>query len=213
LAFSSAIPAYTNSSFLESITNEKMVGIIYSFGSILSLLALVSIPKFLRRYGNYKVTFFFTIAYFLDLLGLAFLHNIFFVLFCFIITGAISTVIYFNLDVFVEHNSTDIETGRIRSVYLTCMNFAWLLSPFLAGIIVGESSYKNIYFVVALIIIPIIFIVSSSLKNFKDPEYKTFNIFESIRGLGEYKNIKNIIFSSFLLQFFILGWWYIFQYI
>jgi MFS family permease len=201
-AFSSAIPAYTNSSFLKSITNEKIVGVIYSVGSILSLIALVSIPKFLKKFGNYKVTLFFTVLNFINFLCLAFLPNIYLVLFCFIVSGAMSTIIYFNLDVFIEHNSLDRKTGGIRSIYLTCINLAWLVSPWIAGIIVNEFFYRRIYFVVALIMIPIILIVSKNLKNFKDPEYKTFNLIETIKSIKLEKNIKNIIFSSFLLQFF-----------
>ena len=217
-AYTSAIPAYVNSSFLESITNEKSVGVIYSIGSILSLVALISIPKFLKRFGNYKVTVFFTVFNFFNFLCLAFLPNNSLVLFCFIISSAMSTIIYFNLDVFIEHNSENIQTGRIRSIYLTCINLAWLVSPWMAGIIVNQYYYRRIYFVVALIMVPIIFIISRNLKDFKDPEYKTFDITETIKSISLEKNIKNIIFSSFLLQFF-YAWMivytpiYLYQYI
>ncbi|MFH1454751.1 MAG: MFS transporter [bacterium] len=200
-AFTSAIPTYVNSSFLKSLTSEQAIGIFYAIGSVFSLISLIFIPKVLKKYGNYKVTLFLTILYFLNFLGLAFIQNIFPVLFCFMISGAMATAIYFNIDVFIEHNSLNEKTGGIRSVYLTCINLAWLLSPWIAGIIVGESSYRKIYFVAALITLPIILIVSSNLKNFKDPEYKVFNILETIRSINN-KNIKNIIISSFLLQLF-----------
>lgn len=201
-SFSSSIPAYINSSFLTSMTNGNLVGIIYSVGSVLSLTALISVPRFLKRYGNYKVTVFIAIAYFLDLLGLAFIPNTYLVIFCFVISGSMATIIYFNLDVFLEHNSSDAKTGRIRSVYLTCLNFAWVLSPWLAGIIIDEFSYRKIYLFVSLLIIPIILIISSSLKNFKDPEYKTFDVLETIKSVNTDKNIKNIWTSSLLLQIF-----------
>lgn len=201
-AFSSSIPAYINSSFLKSITNESVVGILYTIGSIFSLAFLIFIPKILKKYGNYKVTLFLVIAHFLNFLCLAFLQNIYLIIICFMLSGAIATIIYFNLDVFIEHHSSNILTGSIRSIYLTCINLAWLLSPWLAGIIVGESSFRNIYFIVALIMIPIILIVSSSLKDFKDPEYKTFDVMATIKSIDTNKNIKNIIISGLLLQSF-----------
>lgn len=201
-AFTSAIPAYINSSFLESITNEQLIGIFYTIGSIFSLATLIFIPKILKKFGNYKVTLFLTILYFLNFLGLAFIPNVFLIIFCFLISGSMATVIYFNLDIFIEHNSTDIKTGSIRSIYLTCLNLAWLISPWLSGIIVSESSYRSIYLVVAFIMLPIILIVSSSLKNFKDPEYKTFDVIETIKSININKNIKNITFSSLFLQIF-----------
>lgn len=201
-AFTSAIPAYTNSSFIESITNKNAVGLIYSLGSVLSLITLISIPRFLKKYGNYKIAVSFAVIYFLNFLSLAFSPSIYFILFSFLISGSLTTIIYFNLDIFLEHDSNDQKTGGIRSLYLTSINLAWLISPWLAGTIVGDSSYRKLYFIVALIILPLIAIITSKLKDFKDPEYNIFNVNESIKSLNLYKNIKYIICSGFLLQFF-----------
>ena len=101
LAFTSAIPAYVNSSFLKSLVGEQAIGMFYAIGSVLTLFVLVSIPKLLKRYGNYKVILFSTILYLIDFLALAFIPNILFVLFFFLITGSIATIIYFSLDVFI----------------------------------------------------------------------------------------------------------------
>ncbi|MFH0755283.1 MAG: MFS transporter [bacterium] len=202
-AFTLAMPAYINSSFLKSLTNEKDIGIFYTTGAIFALIFLIFIPKILKRYGNYKVILFLAILYFLNFLGLAFFQNLFLILFCFIISGSMAIAIYFCIDVFIEHNSLNTKTGGIRSIYLTCINLAWLFSPCLAGIIIGESFYKKIYFIVALIMVPVILIILFNLKNFKDPEYKTFNILENIKSINTInKNIKKIIISNFLLQVF-----------
>jgi MFS family permease len=50
--------------------------------------------------------------------------------------------------------------------------------------------------------IPVILIIFSNLGGFKDPEYKTFNVFETIKNINVNQNIRNIIISSFLLQLF-----------
>ncbi len=202
LAFSSAIPAYINSSFIGGIVGTKFVGLIYSLGSILSLITLVLTPKLLIKYGNYKVILFYTVLYFLDFLGLAFTPNIFLLVFFFLITGSIATVIYYNLDVFLEHNSYDSGTGSIRSIYLTSLNLAWLVSPWISGLIVSESGYRKIYFIVSLIVLLMILVILSDFRDFKDPEYKKFSFVESIKSVEKYKNIEKIIFSSFILQFF-----------
>jgi MFS family permease len=201
-AFTTALPAYVNSSFLKSLTSEHAVGIFYIIGSIISLTALVFIPKILKKFGNYKVTLFVAVLFFLNFLSLAFNPNDYLVLLSFVLSGSMTTIIYFNLDIFVEHNSLDIKTGRIRSIYLTCINLAWLVSPWLAGMIVDGSYFRKVYLVVALIMIPIIIIVSSALKDFKDPEYRCVNLIETVKGLKDNKNIKNIWFSAILLQLF-----------
>ena len=201
-AFTTALPAYVNSSFLKSLTSEQAVGVFYIIGSVISLTALIIIPKILKRFGNYKVTLTVAVLFFLNFLSLAFNPNDYLVLLSFVLSGSMTTIIYFNLDIFVEHNSLDIKTGRIRSIYLTCINIAWLVSPWLAGMIVDGSYFRNVYFVVALIMIPIIIIVSSVLKDFKDPEYKCINVIETIKGLKDNGSIKNIWFSAILLQIF-----------
>lgn len=201
-SFTLAIPAYVNSSFLQSLTSEQAIGIFYTISSIFSLTTLILLPKVLKKYGNYKVILTFSILFFINFLGLVFFDNRFLLLACFLLVGSMATAILFCLDVFIEHNSLNVKTGSIRSIYLTCVNLAWLFSPWFAGVLVGESSYRVVYFVVALIMMPVILIISSSLSNFEDPEYKTFNIFETIKSINTNYNIKNIIISSFLLQFF-----------
>lgn len=201
-AFTSSLPAYINSSFLKSLTGEQAIGLIYTCGSIFSLIFLILIPKLLRRYGNFKITLFLIILYFLNFLGLAFGQNSIFVILCFMLSGALATTIYFNFDIFIEHHSLNNKTGNIRGLYLTSMNFAWLLSPWVAGTIAEEYTLKSIYFVSAIVMIPVIIIFLSGLKDFKDKEYKDFKLIETIRSIKNNKNIKNIIFSAFLLQTF-----------
>jgi len=201
-SFTVAIPAYVNSSFLKSFTSEQAVGIFYSVGSIFTLISLILIPRILKKYGNYRVTLFLAVLYFLNFFCIAFTQNIFVVIFCLILSWSLGTAFFFNIDVFIEHNSSNTKTGGIRSTYLTCVNLAWLISPWLAGMIIGESSYRRIYFVTALIMLPIILIISSNLKNFKDPEYNIFNVVKTIKSIKANKNIKDIIISGFLLQLF-----------
>ena len=201
-SFTLSIPAYVNSSFLESLTSEQAIGIFYTISSTFSLATLLFLPRLLKKYGNYKVILTFSILFFVNFLGLVSFDNRFLLLSCFLLMGSMSTAILFCLDIFIEHNSLNVTTGSIRSIYLTCVNLAWLFSPWFAGTLVVESSYRAVYFVVALIMMPVIFIISASLSNFEDPEYKTFNIFETVKSIDANHNIKNIIVSNFLLQLF-----------
>ena len=145
-AFTTSVPAYINSSFIESLTSEQAVGLFFSAGAIFSLVALIYIPKLLKKFGNYKVTLYLSVLYFFNFLGLALFQNLFLILLCFLLTGAIASVIYFNFDIFVEHNSNDRVTGGIRSIYLTCINLAWLFSPWIAGVIVEKYSFRITYY-------------------------------------------------------------------
>jgi len=201
-ALCSALPSYISSSFLSNFVGEKLVGLVFAVCSLATVLTFISIPKILRRFGNYKTATFVSIINLFSLLGLSFLNNIYEVLFCFVLTYATTTAIILCLDIFIEHNSTDNETGKIRSFYLTGINFAWLISPWLSGMIIGGESYWKVYFISSLLMIPIASLIFYNLKSFKDDEYKEFKVVSTIKEVLENKDIKHIFASSFLLNFF-----------
>lgn len=200
--FSTSLPYYVESSFLSGLTNEQIAGFIFAICSILTLVVFVFTPKLFRKFGNYKLTLYLCIITFISLLGIVFSKNIYIILSGFILSYIAITVIGLCMDVFVEHNSTNIDTGRIRSFYLTAVNFAWLLSPWLSGLLVGISSYSKAFLAAALIMIPTMFLISYNLKDFKDPKYDEINFLNTIKEVRADRNIKSIFAVNFLLQFF-----------
>jgi len=202
-ALRSALPSYINSTFLSGISSEKAVGIIYTLCSILTLFIFVFIlSKLLNKIGNYKIILFFLFINIISLFGLSVLKDNFLLILCFIVSYSATTISAFCLDIFIEHNSTDDNTGKIRSFYLTSINLAWLLSPWLASLIVNGDDYWKVYMTATAIMIPIFLIISYNLKNFKDKEYQHFNLFKTIKEVWKNKDIKCILASNFLLQSF-----------
>ncbi len=200
--FSTSLPYYVESSFLSGLTNEQITGFIFAICSILTLVVFAFAPKLFRKFGNYKLTMYLCAITFISLLGIVFSKNIYAILSGFILSYIAITTIGLCMDVFVEHNSTNIDTGRIRSFYLTAVNLAWLLSPWLSGLLVGVASYSKVFFAAALVMIPTMFMISYNLKNFKDPEYSEIRFLGTIREVWNNKNIKCIFATNFLLQFF-----------
>jgi MFS family permease len=201
-SLSRAIPAYVNSSFLSTFVGEKFVGLIFAICSIIALFVFYLIPKILKSLGNYKTTIYLSILSLVSLLGLSLFKNVYAVLICFIITYVTAVMISFCLDIFVEHHSTDGETGNIRSYYLTGINIAWLISPWLSGLILGVESYSRVYFVSALVMIPILLMISYNLRDFKDQEYRELKLLSTIKEIWKKKDIRCILVSNFLLSFF-----------
>ena len=202
VAFSIAIPAYINSTFLKEYTTEKFVGIIYTVGSFLTLLAFIYIPKILRKFGNYKTVFFLLLLQAILLLGLA-RSNIFLLIApIFIIYWTVVPLIKFNLDVFLESSSTDETTGRTRGIFFTSASLAWVIAPAIAGIILTNGDYWKIYIVAMLFTLPVFYFLRTQLKNFKDPEYDKVPFFNTLCEIWRRKNIYKIFMTSFLLWFF-----------
>lgn len=201
-AFSAALPAYVNSSFLGTITREQSIGFVYIFCAIFTLFAFAYTPRLLKKYGNYVTTISLLFVNMLALLGLAYFHNVFTIFVCFIATYVSATIIAFCFDIFLEHYSKNTNTGEVRSIYLTCINTAWLLSPWLSGLLIDQTNYWKVFLTAALVLIPTMFIILHTLKDFIDPEYTELHFLEATRDVFASPDIKGIFILNFLLQFF-----------
>lgn len=201
-AFSIAIPTYIISTFLSGYMPEKLVGLLYTIGSILTIISLIWIPILLKKIGNFKTTSLFLICNIVALLLLAFYQNLPIIILAFVTHLILTTIILFNLDIFLEHLSSDSSTGHIRGSFLSITNTAWLISPLIAGFILNDHDYWKIFLLSAIITTPILFLLSINFKKFKDPEYKQTPVWETIKTIYSRKNVFRIFFAQFILRFF-----------
>ncbi|MBU4480288.1 MFS transporter [Patescibacteria group bacterium] len=201
-ALNTAIPAYVSSSFLNQFAPEKVVGIFYTVASLLTLILLLLMPGILRKIGNYKTTLFLLSLHFVALLVIAFSPSVISIAIMFVLSLASINLLYFNFDVFLEHISLNEITGKIRGLYLTSGNTAWVISPLFVSFLLTNGDYWKIFFVSALLIIPVIFLLEKNLKKFKDPDYEKSDFWETLKILKRRKNVREILVSNFLLRFF-----------
>lgn len=211
-----ALTIYIDSSFLkDTITKtpsladtttwsdpEHMVGTVYTFASLLTLLGLLYSTRILRKIGNYRWTLTLFILHALLLLGLSIFQNGWLILPMFMIESALISILYFNFDIFLEKYSNDEHTGVIRGVFITVGSIAWLLPPMIAGRIVEHSGYGLLYFYGALLVIPIIVLLMRYLSDFRDMEYDDAPLFPTRKIFHANPNVWYGLASSLLLQFF-----------
>lgn len=196
-----AFLAYINSSFLSEVVGKDYVGLVFTGGAILSIIALNKMPLILNRFGNVKTALFLLVLEMASLAGLAF-FTAWFIVPLFVIHYALLILLKFNFDIFIEHFSNDKCTGGIRGAYLSLTSLAWVVSPIMVGAILSDSDFWKIYLISGLIIIPVMFIIHLNLRSIKDVRYETPAFLKSIKELYQNKNIYKIFSVSFLLQFF-----------
>jgi MFS family permease len=201
-ALHSAMPTYINSSYLSQFISESNVGVVYALGSILTIVFFIGIISFLKRFGDYRVTLVFIIAEFLATIGLAYSGYPFFAFLFFILSFVSISLLNFSMDIFLESFSTNTDTGRIRGTYLTVMNTAWVVSPFIASQILDTYGFRTVFIVVALVLVPVMFLMQHSLKNFRDPSYVAPKFTKSLGEAWDDINIRSVLVTQFLLQFF-----------
>lgn len=196
------LPVYLDSSFAATLVGEKGVGIVFAAGALLSILAFIGMPTFLRRFGNYQITLWFLAAELLSLLVLTFAPSPLILLAAFVVRFVAVALIGFNFDIFLEHHSTNLKTGEIRGIFLSTANLAWVLGPIFASLVLGSGSFARIYLAGAILLLPTFLILSSHFKRFRDPEYRRPHLRTTLREIARDRNIWRTFLSGFLLQFF-----------
>ncbi len=211
-----SLDMYVDSSYLKStilttpgfadthswMNPDNVIGALYTIASFITLLGLILAPRILRRFGNYKWTLSILIVHMLLLLGLAFSNTAWLVIPLFMVESALTSILYFNFDVFLEHYSKDENTGVIRGIFIAISSIAWFTPPFFAGIIVDHYGFSLIYLTGALLIIPTVIIMVLYMSGFKDMRYDAKTIALTPSDEKRKPDVARILWVQFFLQFF-----------
>ncbi len=121
----------------------------------------------------------------------------------FVIFSTTNSLVMFCIDIFIERFSDKTKMGKIRGLYLTIMNLAWVLSPlFAAFLITKEGGYRTIYIITLLLVTIMTIGLLFSVKTFKDKKYIRIPFLKACRYIREKYNMLAIMIINFTLQFF-----------
>ena len=197
-----AFTSYINSSFISISSTEKYVGLIYMLGSLASISALFFVPLMLRKMGGYKFLLWSSGLNALSLLFLSVLKTPAQIIFIFIFYFTLNNILIFALDEMLEIFSRNSSTGKVRGLYLTFVNLAWVIAQFFSGRTLAEFSFSTIY-VVGFIIMSVFFLTTLlSLESLRDPKYDKTFAWQSFKNFFTNKNLARSYKINFLLQFF-----------
>jgi MFS family permease len=202
-SFHYALPAYIESSFIaQFISTTKIVGYTFSIAAIFTVLLTFLYPHLLKRFGNYRLTLTMIGLEILALLALAFFSNPILVIGFFIAHQTLANIIFLNLDSFVERFSDDAVTGSIRTVFMTVLNIAVAVAPFIAGLMLTDHDFWKIYLAAAAIMSIGFFVIAKNFKDYVDPHYLAHPFRHTLKIVAESHDLHSIIFTHFLLSFF-----------
>lgn len=202
LTLSAALTYYVNSSFLESLVGETRLGFVYALSALATLILILLVPRLGRRYGLLKPIRWFALIFFGGLFTLAVNQTPIIQLLAFIITHAMVVCLGLELDIYLETLSANQRTGRIRGGYLTVINTAVLISPYLSGSILNQPNpvgfdYQIIYWLALVTALPLLYQVFWRLADrplpIKVPDWQ--------HKLHD-KNLRKILALDFLLNLF-----------
>jgi MFS family permease len=200
---------YVHSTFLEQFVGSDKVGYIFTFASFLTLILFAYVKLVLQRIGNYAT---FMVAATIDFISMLIIASSLFITetnfpIIFIgayVVGSISRVIMaFNMDIFLEHISSDKDTGEIRGFYLTSINVSFVLGPLISGLLITDLlDIGKVYAWGAAVLLPVIILTHKYFKGFKDKKYKRSKLKKTIAKVYRHKDLSKIYMSDFILRFF-----------
>ncbi len=182
---------------------DDIIGVLYTLASLVTLLAFTHAPNILRKFGNYRFTLALMSLNAATLLGLGLGFSAWLIIPLFIFQAVIISILYFNFDIFLERYSSDAKTGMIRGLFMTITSIAWLVPPFISGVIIDRfGGYPMVYLIALFVILPALPLLVRHFSEFKDLEYDDapFLVPKSVGGKNP--NIPRILWASFFLQFF-----------
>ncbi len=203
LAISSALPSYIQSSFLEGFVSVSLVGLFFVMANVVGLFSILIFPYWIRKMNNYSVSIIVLLIVFLSLIGLGSATSVASLFIFFIISSASLSLVWINMDLFVESFSRNQSTGKTRTLYFTFLNLGWIISPMITGFLINTNGYNLVYFAAAFMILPFLWILIKNKKLLaKKPDYKKLNLIKTLTSLWKNHNLRGIFVLAFLLQVF-----------
>jgi MFS family permease len=198
-----SLSAYVNSTFLTGIIPEHYVGVLYTIASLLTLILLSESSFILKHFGNKKFILTLLFVNMFSLVGMITSHNPYVIGASFIGLFSSNTLVFFSIDIFIQHFGNPKTIGHTRGFYLTVQNIAWLISPLITAILITqEGGYLTIYRIALLACMATIVGVLFSVRKFTDRSYKKTPFLDTYRYLKKNRHMLAITTLDFILQFF-----------
>jgi MFS family permease len=197
-----ALTAYIGSTFLAFHVEENLIGFIYTIGALVTLTLLEVLPFIVAKYGNRNTTVGLLIVNTLMLLILARSSAPETITAAFILYQVTTTLIWYCLDIFIEHFSKNKEVGTIRGAYLSLTNFAWMITPLLGGYLIGRSGFGLLFTIAFICTTTATIVLGILFSEYRDVPYRTRSSFAAIKSLSQRLDLFRVIAFNFILQFF-----------
>lgn len=193
---------YINSSYLSLFFDTKYIGLIYSTASIITILVILGMRERLKKLGNYHV---FITTLFIEMIALIFLIfsiHPYIALISFIVLFTCHSTAFVNLDIFLERHTPNQDTGKIRGWYLTAMNIAFIIGPFLSSILLVHENYSYVYVFILLILLPVLYFAKKLFSDFEDEPYDKLHLIRAFKKIINNTDVYATLMSDFILKFF-----------
>lgn len=203
--FHTLVVSYTSPTYLGEFIDIKHIGLLYSIGSIGSLLLFIFIPSVLQRFGNVLVTIGLMMISLVTLTLMGAGLSAPTVVIGLALFLVINPLLYLSMDVYSETliGKNEGATGHVRGMTLSLMSLAALCAPLTISYLVADGdNLAQLYFVAIGVGVVFSLLVIIAFRGFIDPIYHRIQFRPLLKKCWESKPIKLVLSAHFLVQIF-----------
>lgn len=192
---------YIMSSYLAQYIDATQIGFLYAVASFVTVCVFIYYRKVLRKFGNFRAVLWLMYGTLITLVLLIWAPTQEVVLGAFIANFVLTALFFMNMDIFLESETNDADTGGTRGLYLTSLNLAFVFGPFIASYFLTDDEFWKVFVVGIVVLIPSLYLVHK-LSYFKDAEYEDVSIKVALKKLMKRPNVYFALQCGFVLRFF-----------
>ena len=203
-AIHTALVLYNNSSFLSQFTDDRYIGLLYTAGSLVAIIGLLTIPKLLQKFGSRAVMV--TLASLILALCIvnATVQIPWIILIGFTLFFSGNIMFFLANDIVIDQiTDNDSVAGTIRGSYISALHIGYVIAPGLAGFILARLGFSALYGLAGFILIPLVVLLfkTRSVQN-KEHYLNKLSVRKSLQKIAQDRNLRNVLGANFILQFF-----------
>lgn len=204
LSLNFGILLYINSTFLGNFFDEAGISLLFLVTAAFNILLFFLAPRLVGLFGKEKLLFLFLALTFLGTLTLASSATGLVAGMAFIIYETFLFMAYWALDIFVEEESLNRVTGKIRGIYSTIINAGILGGALLLGFLSPDESLLGIYSAAsALLILPIFLsLLRLFRKKMTNHHIKLQPLLLPFRAWWHSRNVRAVTLAKLVLETF-----------
>ena len=191
---------YVNSTFLNTFFSTNTVSLIFLIGAVGNMILFLIAPRLLNWFRKEVMFFVFLAIIFITSLGEWFFTTPYLLALAAILYASVLSMAYYCIDIFIEEDSSDHNTGEIRGIYFTFFNSGLLIGPLLVTLL-NDENLRLIYLAgAALLIMPMIIAIYFLIT--KKPHQKRTSVSFPIKEWWHKRNIRAITLCKLSLEIF-----------
>lgn len=197
-----ALTVYVNSSFLDGYFSETMTSIMFTIGSVITIIGLALLPQTLRRLGARRTLYVGMVVATACLVGLALVNATWLIGVLFSLYFASQTLVLFGIDIFIEDLAPKRTMGTTRGIFLTLKHIALMLVPLATGIIIEAYGFSAMYGLAAVSVMASL-LLFTTIKQFKEPSYYTQSVFSTIKQFRHTPALRIAFMATLMQRYFV----------